>query len=186
MRPIPPIQCLVTFELLARLRSASRTADELCVTVSAVSHRIRQLEAHLGFKLFARGDFTLTADGTAINLANGIQKASYRESLSHPTPVVPGQIYQYKINVWPTSNLFKPGHRIRLEISSSLADAGSQRRRADPEMKFTATSRTPGTRASERCSAIAQLVHHIPLTASTALPAKRMGSRSIAAIGPAR
>lgn len=69
MRPIPPIQCLVTFELLARLRSASRTADELCVTVSAVSHRIRQLEAHLGFKLFARGDFTLTADGTAY-LAN--------------------------------------------------------------------------------------------------------------------
>ncbi|RYF76349.1 MAG: LysR family transcriptional regulator, partial [Comamonadaceae bacterium] len=53
LRNIPPIQCLVTFELLARLRSASRTAEELCVTVSAVSHRIRQLEAHLGFKLFA-------------------------------------------------------------------------------------------------------------------------------------
>jgi putative CocE/NonD family hydrolase len=33
--------------------------------------------------------------------------------------VVPGQIYKYTIHVWPTSNLFKPGHRIRLEISSS-------------------------------------------------------------------
>ncbi|MFM2403761.1 MAG: hypothetical protein RL223_1641 [Pseudomonadota bacterium] len=62
---IPPIQCLVTFEALARLRSASRVAEELCVTVSAVSHRIRQLEDHLGMKLFARGDFTLTADGAA-------------------------------------------------------------------------------------------------------------------------
>ena len=46
-RAIPPIQCLVTFETLARLRSATRTADELCVTVSAVSHRVRQLEAQL-------------------------------------------------------------------------------------------------------------------------------------------
>lgn len=62
---IPPIQCLVTFEALARLRSASQASEELCVTVSAVSHRIRQLEDHLGVKLFARGDFTLTSDGVA-------------------------------------------------------------------------------------------------------------------------
>lgn len=58
-------------------------------------------------------------DGTAINLNNGIQRASYRDSLTHPTPIVPGKIYQYKIHVWPTSNLFKAGHKIRLEISSS-------------------------------------------------------------------
>lgn len=64
-RAIPPIQCLVTFETLARLRSATRTADELCVTVSAVSHRVRQLEAHIGFRLFARSDFALTAEGAA-------------------------------------------------------------------------------------------------------------------------
>ena len=55
----------MTFEALARLRSASKVAEELCVTVSAVSHRIRQLEDHLDLKLFARGDFTLTADGAA-------------------------------------------------------------------------------------------------------------------------
>ena len=64
-RAIPPIQCLVTFETLARLRSASRAADELCVTVSAISHRVRQLEAHVGFRLFARSDFALTAEGAA-------------------------------------------------------------------------------------------------------------------------
>ena len=65
MNHIPPIQCLVTFEAVARLRSASRAADELCVTVSAISHRIRQLESHVGLKLFSRGDFTLTSDGAA-------------------------------------------------------------------------------------------------------------------------
>ena len=41
---IPPIQCLLTFEALARLRSVTLTAEELCVTPSAVSHRVRQLE----------------------------------------------------------------------------------------------------------------------------------------------
>jgi LysR family glycine cleavage system transcriptional activator len=65
LQHIPPIQCLVTFEALARLRNAGRAADELCVTPSAISHRIRQLESHVGFKLFGRADFTLTADGAA-------------------------------------------------------------------------------------------------------------------------
>jgi len=69
LQHIPPIQCLLTFEALARLRNAGRAANELCVTPSAVSHRIRQLESHLGFKLFGRSDFTLTADGAAY-LAN--------------------------------------------------------------------------------------------------------------------
>lgn len=58
-------------------------------------------------------------DGTAINLANGIQDARFRESLSDPTLIHPGNIYKYTIHVWATSNLFLPGHRIRVEISSS-------------------------------------------------------------------
>ena len=45
---IPPIQCLLTFEALARLRSVTQAAEELCVTPSAVSHRLRQLETQLG------------------------------------------------------------------------------------------------------------------------------------------
>lgn len=75
MQRIPPIQCLLTFEAVARLRSASQAADELSVTPSAVSHRIRQLEAHLGFKLFGRNDFSLTADGASYlaNVRVGLQ-----------------------------------------------------------------------------------------------------------------
>jgi len=61
---IPPIQCLLTFEALARLRSATQTADELCVTPSAVSHRIRQLEQIVGTRLFGRADFSLTTAGS--------------------------------------------------------------------------------------------------------------------------
>ena len=62
---IPPIHCLLSFEALARLRSVTFAADELNVTPSAISHRIRQLESQLGFKLFARADFSLGADGAA-------------------------------------------------------------------------------------------------------------------------
>jgi len=58
-------------------------------------------------------------DGAAVNLNNGVQGARYRESLSAPTPITPGEVYRYTINIWPTSNLFLPGHKIRLEISSS-------------------------------------------------------------------
>jgi DNA-binding transcriptional LysR family regulator len=64
MSRIPPIQCLLTFEALARLRSVTQTADELFVTPSAVSHRVRQLEEMLGTKLFGRADFSLTTEGS--------------------------------------------------------------------------------------------------------------------------
>lgn len=62
---IPPIQCLQAFEAVARLRSVSGAAEELAVTPSAVSHRIRQLESQLGFRLFGR-DFILSDDGQVL------------------------------------------------------------------------------------------------------------------------
>jgi uncharacterized protein len=58
-------------------------------------------------------------DGEAINLNNGIQTARFRESLDKPTLLTAGAVYRYEIHVWPTANLFRTGHRIRLEISSS-------------------------------------------------------------------
>jgi LysR family glycine cleavage system transcriptional activator len=90
MLRIPPIHCLTTFEALARLRSATRTADELNVTPSAVSHRVRQLESLLGTKLFARGDFGLTSDGAAYmaNVREGLaalQRTPDRSNAHGPT-----------------------------------------------------------------------------------------------------
>jgi LysR family glycine cleavage system transcriptional activator len=54
----------LTFEALARLRSVTQTADELNVTPSAVSHRVKQLEQIIGTKLFGRADFSLTTEGS--------------------------------------------------------------------------------------------------------------------------
>ena len=58
-------------------------------------------------------------NGCARNLTDGIIRARYRDSMSNPTLLEPGKAYCYDIDLWATSNVFKAGHRIRLEISSS-------------------------------------------------------------------
>ena len=45
--------------------------------------------------------------------------ASFRDSLEVPALITPGEIYQYTIDMWSTSHVFKAGHRLRLEVSSS-------------------------------------------------------------------
>jgi putative CocE/NonD family hydrolase len=70
-------------------------------------------------------DFTaklvdVAPDGSAYNLTEGILRARYRESTkAAPKPITPDQIYEYKIDLWSTSNVFLKGHKIRLEVSSS-------------------------------------------------------------------
>jgi uncharacterized protein len=58
-------------------------------------------------------------DGFAQNLTEGILRARFRESQEAPTLINPGQIYKLAIDLWATSNVFKKGHVLRLEISSS-------------------------------------------------------------------
>ena len=65
---LPPLNALRMFEAVARHSSFSMAADELCVTHSAVSHQIKQLEAWVGKKLLIRHAHgaTLTVDGQAL------------------------------------------------------------------------------------------------------------------------
>jgi putative CocE/NonD family hydrolase len=61
-------------------------------------------------------DFTaklvdVSPNGFAQNLTEGILRARFR--------IVPGKVYEYKIDLWSTSNVFLKGHSIRLELSSS-------------------------------------------------------------------
>jgi putative CocE/NonD family hydrolase len=58
-------------------------------------------------------------DGTARNLTDGILRVRYRESLEHPELMTPGTVYKLTIDAGVTSNVFRTGHRIRLEVSSS-------------------------------------------------------------------
>lgn len=58
--------------------------------------------------------------GFDLNLGDSIFRARYREGLDHQTPpLAPGQIVPITITLYPTSNVFKEGHRIRIDVSSS-------------------------------------------------------------------
>jgi uncharacterized protein len=58
-------------------------------------------------------------DGFAQNLTEGVIRGRYRESQEKPAFLSPGQTYEFSVDLWSTSNLFRKGHRLRLEISSS-------------------------------------------------------------------
>ncbi len=58
-------------------------------------------------------------DGKAYNLCDGILRARYRDGLNKPALLEQGKANRFEIDLWVTSNLFKRGHRIRLEVSSS-------------------------------------------------------------------
>ena len=69
-------------------------------------------------------DFTaklvdVSPSGRAMNLTDGIIRARHREPRQPASLIEPDDVYEYNIDLWATSNLFKQGHRIRLEISSS-------------------------------------------------------------------
>jgi len=57
--------------------------------------------------------------GFAMNVAQGVIRARYRDSLETQQLMEPGTIYRFEIDLWATSNCFRKGHAIRLEITSS-------------------------------------------------------------------
>jgi uncharacterized protein len=58
-------------------------------------------------------------DGFAQNLTEGIVRARYRTSQEKAEFMKPGEVYKFNIDLWATSNVFRKGHRLRLEVSSS-------------------------------------------------------------------
>jgi uncharacterized protein len=69
-------------------------------------------------------DFTakvcdVSPEGRSTNVQEGIVRARYRESLSDPSPITPEEVYEYRIDLGPTAHVFKAGHRVRVQISSS-------------------------------------------------------------------
>lgn len=57
--------------------------------------------------------------GFDLNITDGIRRTRFRESLKEEKFLTPGEPTELTINLYPTSNVFKRGHRIRIDISSS-------------------------------------------------------------------
>jgi uncharacterized protein len=58
-------------------------------------------------------------DGRAIQLQTGALRTRYRDPQGEPRFLEPGRVYRLEIEMWPTANRFKPGHRLRIDISSA-------------------------------------------------------------------
>ena len=58
-------------------------------------------------------------DGFRQRLCDGMVRARFREGMQHPSLIEPGKIYHYTIDCWNTSQVFKAGHCICLQIASS-------------------------------------------------------------------
>lgn len=58
--------------------------------------------------------------GLSVNIGDGIIRARFRNGdLTSPELIEPGRVYEYTIDLWHTAYVFQPGHRIRVQISSS-------------------------------------------------------------------
>ncbi|MGQ4383772.1 CocE/NonD family hydrolase [Streptomyces sp. SAS_270] len=102
--------------------------DVLSFATAPLAHPVEVI-GHVSATLFVSTDardtdFTarlidVHPDGRAIGLCDGIVRLRYRKSLAMPEPVVPGTVYEVTIDMAATANVFLPGHRIRVDISSS-------------------------------------------------------------------
>lgn len=58
-------------------------------------------------------------DGRAMSVVDGIVRARSRNNGEKSEPITPGEIVEYTIDLWGTSQVFAAGHRIRVDIASS-------------------------------------------------------------------
>jgi putative CocE/NonD family hydrolase len=109
-------------------RPVEERRDVLVYTSAPLTHAV-EVTGPVTVELWAASsapdtDFTaklvdVHPDGYARNLLDGIIRARYRDSASAPSLIEPGEVNRYTIDLWATSNVFLPGHRIRVEVSSS-------------------------------------------------------------------
>ncbi len=109
-------------------RAAEESKLVLCYT-SAPLQRDLELIGDVRVTLFAATsavdtDFTarlcvVDAAGRSTNVQEGIVRASYRESLTSPTPITPGEVYEYRLGLGPVGVRVPAGHHLRVTVSSS-------------------------------------------------------------------
>jgi uncharacterized protein len=59
-------------------------------------------------------------DGHAERVQDGLVRARFRRGMDRAVPLVPGRVERYDIDLWFTSMVFQPGHRLRVSIASAL------------------------------------------------------------------
>lgn len=110
------------------LTAPSRDPNLLAYTTEALENDVivaGPLSVHLTAASSARDtDWFATLediypDGKAIGLCQGVIRARFRNSFEKPEMLTPHQPQEYTLDLWALGNVFKKGHRIRVEIASS-------------------------------------------------------------------
>jgi putative CocE/NonD family hydrolase len=109
-------------------RAVEARDDVLVYSTPALEHDV-EVSGQVTLTFWAKSsavdtDFTaklldIWPNGFAQNLTDGIVRARYRDSQEKPELLNPQEIYKLSLDLWSTSNVFKKGHKIRLEVSSS-------------------------------------------------------------------
>jgi putative CocE/NonD family hydrolase len=105
------------------------TGDELTAPLEVIGSVVVDLLAASDAR---DTDFTAAlsdvgSGGRAVGLGPvvGIRRARYRNGYDREEPLIPGKVERFRIELFDIAHRFEPGHRIRLEISSSAAPAYS-------------------------------------------------------------
>lgn len=103
--------------------------DDVLVYTGPVLREPLEVTGHVRARVFISSDAPDTdfvarlcdvlPDGRSIGLCDGIVRTRFREGLEREVMMEPGRVYELTIEMGATSNVFLPGHRVRLELTSS-------------------------------------------------------------------
>lgn len=109
-------------------RTVEDRSDVLVYSTAPLEQDV-EVTGPVQLELFAKSsavdtDFTaklvdVAPDGFAQNLTEGIVRGRYRDAQEKAELMNSAQIYKFTVDLWATANVFRKGHRLRLEVSSS-------------------------------------------------------------------
>jgi putative CocE/NonD family hydrolase len=110
--------------------SLNRSRADVLVFTSAPLARPLEVTGPMSATLWAASDardtdwnvmvIDVEPDGTARRVQDGVARARFRRGYDRPVPLTPGRVERYALDLWFTSRVFPPGHRLRVTVSSAL------------------------------------------------------------------
>ena len=126
--PVPTLFAPGNFTCATDQRPLTNRADILVYQTAPLSERV-EVTGLPEVELYAASTapdtdwvvrlIDVAPDGLARDVCMGVVRARYRNGVAKPSLIQPGKVVKYTIRLSPTSNAFLPGHRIRLDVTSS-------------------------------------------------------------------
>ena len=126
--PVPTLFGRENFTCATDQRPLSNRTDILVYQTEPLTQRV-EVTGFPSVELYAASSapdtdwvtrlIDVAPDGLARDVCMGVVRARYRDGVNKPRLIEPGKVLKYSIRLSPTSNAFLPGHRIRLDVTSS-------------------------------------------------------------------